>query len=242
MFLFIRLRDKFGTFAQILTKITKITSCLVLVSFRTSRDDWILKIGRMRRCFPQTQTLNVWYIYLHEWSISMVNVKCIGKYTIHWVFGKVFSKKIKKFFEWTTVLRSTCFFFYLHLWNWLGFRGTPPPTVNLIFLLVKIGLLPPFQERDCLSTIPILGAKMLVSGMIKFQSFRSPFWDICPLAPDPPGFHFEHNVGVVGFGDVDNLRNDRKPHDLCDIPGGVGFLSSSAVMWIGRWQDDSTYM
>lgn len=67
---------------------------------------------------------------------------------------------------------------------------------------------------------------MLISGMIKFPSFGS---------PDPPGFHFEHNVGVVWrCGDVDNLRNDRKSHDLRDIPRGVGFLSSSAVIWIGR--------
>ena len=33
----------------------------------------------------QTHRIHVWYIYLHEWLIFMVNV---GKYTIHGSYGK----------------------------------------------------------------------------------------------------------------------------------------------------------
>ena len=134
------------------------------------------------------------------------------------------------------------FFFYLHLWNWLGFRSIPPH-VKLICLFVKIGHFATFSGKGLSFNHPNFRCENVGFGEGKVSISRfSILRRMSPWPPDPPGFHFEHNVGVVWrCGDVDNLRNDRKPYDLCDIPGGVGFLSSSAVIWIGRWQDDSKY-
>ena len=46
------------------------------VSFRECTGLWMMN---------QTHRIHVWYIYLHEWLIFMVNV---GKYTIHGSYGK----------------------------------------------------------------------------------------------------------------------------------------------------------
>ena len=42
------------------------------------------------RIIHRTYRIHVWYVYLHEWLMFMVNV---GKYSVHGSYGKEYSKK-----------------------------------------------------------------------------------------------------------------------------------------------------
>jgi len=121
----------------------------------------------------------VWYIYLHEWSIFVVNV---AKYTIHWVYGKnththIFCGDKKTYPAWT----RRCLLVNMSLnppdkipfYTKYLFRKRPgsdfftpkewPDHKNMSFILLLRLNYPVFWEKLKVSTFWIFGSHLSLS-------------------------------------------------------------------------------